>query len=76
MGKFKIVEEELFIGVKFGVGFFGVVYRAKWNDIDVVYKIMIVDKMNDDIINVFVEEICMMCVLCYLNIVLFFGVVI
>ena len=75
-GKFKIAEEELSIGAKLGVGSFGVVHRAKWNDTDVAYKTMIADKMNDDTINAFAEEIRMMRALRHPNIVLFLGAVI
>lgn len=75
-GCFKISESELQIGAKLGIGSFGVVYRAKWNDTDVAYKVMLQDKMNYETVNAFAEEIRMMRGLRHPNIVLFIGAVI
>ena len=75
-GSYQINESELEVGAKLGSGSFGVVYRAKWNETDVAYKMMIHDKMNDETINAFAEEIRMMRDLRHPNIVLFLGAVI
>jgi len=75
-GSFRINESELKVGAKLGIGSFGVVHRAKWNDTDVAFKTMHADEMNDDTVNVFAEEIRMMRALRHPNIVLFIGAVI
>lgn len=75
-GSFRINESELKVGAKLGIGSFGVVHRAKWNDTDVAFKTMHADEMNDDTVNAFAEEIRMMRALRHPNIVLFIGAVI
>ena len=75
-GSFRINESELKIGTKLGIGSFGVVHRAKWNDTDVAFKTMHADEMNDETVNAFAEEIRMMRALRHPNIVLFIGAVI